>query len=29
LAGLPDPHDPAIDPDHIDQVYLKRPQDHS
>jgi N-acetylglutamate synthase-like GNAT family acetyltransferase len=28
LAGLPDPHDPAIDVDHIEQVYLKRPQDH-
>jgi len=28
LAGFPDPADPATDLDHIEDVYLKRPQDH-
>ena len=28
LAGVPDPSDPATDLDHIEDVYLKRPQDH-
>jgi len=28
LTGVPDPLDPATDLDHIEEVYLKRPQDH-
>jgi N-acetylglutamate synthase-like GNAT family acetyltransferase len=28
LAGIPDPLDPATDLDHIEDEYLKRPQDH-
>lgn len=28
LTGTPDPLDPATDLDHIEEIYLKRPQDH-
>jgi N-acetylglutamate synthase-like GNAT family acetyltransferase len=28
LTGVPDPLDPAADLDYIEDVYLKRPQDH-
>jgi len=28
IASPPDPQDPATDLDHIEKVYLKRPQDH-